>query len=62
VTLAAVALALDTGALADQAGEARNDLAGTFFLLAGDRDRRQRVVRAQRQTGRAADWVSAAAP
>jgi len=34
VTLAAVALALDTGALADQAGEARNDLAGTFFLLA----------------------------
>lgn len=50
VSAAGVALVLDTGVLADQAGEARNDLAAAFFLLAavailvnavgGRRDRR----------------------
>lgn len=34
VSLAGVALMLNTGVLADQAGEARNDLPGAFFLLA----------------------------
>src|SRR5436190_8966733 len=34
VSLAAVAVCLDTGAMADQAGEARNDLAAIFFVLA----------------------------
>ena len=34
LSLAGVAVALNTGALADQAGEARNDLMGAFFLLA----------------------------
>src|SRR4051794_4368624 len=34
VSLAAVAVCLDTGVLADQAGEARNDLAAIFFVLA----------------------------
>ena len=35
VSLAGVALVLGSAALADQAGEARNDIVGTFFLLAG---------------------------
>ena len=35
LSLAGVALAIGSFAFADQAGEARNDLAGTFFLLAG---------------------------
>ncbi len=34
VSAAGAALVLDTGVLADQAGEARNDLAAAFFLLA----------------------------
>ena len=34
VSLAAVAVCLDTGTMADQAGEARNDLAAIFFVLA----------------------------
>lgn len=34
LSLAAAAIALDVGAFADQAGEARNDIVGTFFLLA----------------------------
>ncbi len=34
VSMAGVALVVNTGMLADQAGEARNDLAGAFFLLA----------------------------
>ena len=34
LSLAGVAVALDTGALSDQAGEARNDLVAIFFLLA----------------------------
>lgn len=34
VSAAGAALILDTGVLADQAGEARNDLAAAFFLLA----------------------------
>lgn len=34
LSMAGVAVVLDSGALADQAGEARNDLAATFFLLA----------------------------
>lgn len=35
LSVAGVALAIGSFAFADQAGEARNDLAGTFFLLAG---------------------------
>lgn len=35
VSLAAVALILGSGAMADQAGEARNDIVGAFFVLAG---------------------------
>ncbi len=35
VSLAGVALVLGTAAMADQAGEARNDIVGVFFLLAG---------------------------
>ncbi len=35
ISLAAVAVVLVSPALADQAGEARNDLNGAFFLLAG---------------------------
>ena len=35
LSLAGVALAIGSFAFADQAGEARNDLAGTFFLLGG---------------------------
>jgi hypothetical protein len=34
VSLAGVAVALDTGAFADQAGEARNDIVALFFVLA----------------------------
>jgi hypothetical protein len=34
ISLALAAVALNTGALADQAGEARNDIVGIFFLLA----------------------------
>jgi hypothetical protein len=34
LSLAGVAVALNTGALADQAGEARNDLMAAFFVLA----------------------------
>jgi hypothetical protein len=34
VSLAGVALVLDSGALADQAGEARNDIVAIFFVLA----------------------------
>jgi hypothetical protein len=34
LSLAGVAVAINTGALADQAGEARNDLVAAFFLLA----------------------------
>ena len=33
ISLALAAVALSVPALADQAGEARNDIAGTFFLL-----------------------------
>lgn len=33
LSLAAAAIALDVGAFADQAGEARNDIVGAFFLL-----------------------------
>ena len=35
LSLAGVALVLGSAAMADQAGEARNDIVGTFFLLAG---------------------------
>ncbi len=35
LSMAGVALAIGSFAFADQAGEARNDLAGTFFLLGG---------------------------
>lgn len=35
LSMAGVALAVGSFAFADQAGEARNDLAGTFFLLGG---------------------------
>lgn len=34
ISLAGVALVLGSAAMADQAGEARNDIVGTFFLLA----------------------------
>lgn len=34
ISLAAVALILGSGAMADQAGEARNDIVGAFFVLA----------------------------
>src|SRR5690606_14121705 len=35
ISLAGVALVIGSMAMADQAGEARNDIVGTFFLLAG---------------------------
>jgi len=35
ISLAGVALILGSGAMADQAGEARNDIVGAFFVLAG---------------------------
>ncbi|HMY26708.1 MAG TPA: hypothetical protein PLJ59_10305, partial [Solirubrobacterales bacterium] len=35
ISMAGVALILGSTAMADQAGEARNDIVGTFFLLAG---------------------------
>ena len=35
ISLAGVALVLGSTAMADQAGEARNDIVGTFFLLGG---------------------------
>ncbi len=35
ISLAGVALVLGSAAMADQAGEARNDIVGLFFLLAG---------------------------
>lgn len=35
ISLAGVALVMGAAAMADQAGEARNDIVGTFFVLAG---------------------------
>ncbi|MGK2954839.1 MAG: hypothetical protein ACSLFI_04095, partial [Solirubrobacterales bacterium] len=35
ISMAGVAIVLASAALADQAGEARNDIVGTFFVLAG---------------------------